>query len=117
LVQALELFAAMFLGNEGACDNDDVTVIRQTATLGPDGDLRIPPEIREAANVVDGEELLLEVDDDAAIVIRHVTTAADLTTTLARAARLRSRIAAAHPAVDVVREGRDELERRGNRAA
>jgi hypothetical protein len=29
--------------------------------LGPDGDLRIPREIREAAKVVDGEQLTIEV--------------------------------------------------------
>jgi antitoxin component of MazEF toxin-antitoxin module len=86
--------------------------------LGPDGDLRIPREIREAAKVVDGEQLTIEVGDQAAIVIRHADRpGGDVADALSRAAELRARVAETRSPVELVREGRDELEGRGNVSA
>ena len=83
--------------------------------MGPDGDLRIPREIREAAKVVDGEQLTIEVGGEAAIVIRHADRlGGDVDDALSRAAELRARVAETRSPVELVREGRDELEGRGN---
>jgi antitoxin component of MazEF toxin-antitoxin module len=95
-----------------------VAVVRHTATLGRDGDLRIPREIREAAHVVDGEQLTIEVADEAAIVIRHADRrGGDVADALSRAAGLRARVAETRSSVGLVREGRDELEGRTNVSA
>ena len=86
--------------------------------MGPDGDLRIPREIREAAKVVDGEQLTIEVGDQAAIVIRHADRLGrDVADALSRGAELRARVAETRSPVELVREGRDELESRGNVSA
>jgi hypothetical protein len=110
--------AAGCSGRSAGCENVVVAVVRHTATLGPDGDLRIPREIREAAKVVDGEQLTIEVGDKAAIVIRHADRPGDdVADALSRAAELRARVAETRSPVELVRDGRDELEGRGNVSA
>lgn len=94
-----------------------MTVARQTTKIGPGGELRIAREIRDAARVTDGQQVTIEVSPDDAIVIRHaVSSDGDLVEVLARAKRLRARVQATGSAASVVREGRDELERRHPRA-
>ncbi len=113
-----EAGAAGYSGRSAGCENAVVAVVRHTATLGPDGDLRIPREIREAAKVVDGEQLTIEVADEAAIVIRHADRpGGDVADALSRAAELRARVAETRSPAELVREGRDELEGRGNVSA
>ena len=45
---------------------------KHTARLSHDGQLTIPEEIREAAQLKEGDTVVIEVADDQGLVIRHI---------------------------------------------